>query len=62
MKTRIIDLTVGQLLELLNQNNLKLIVAPRESSLMINELNPNFEVELIDESKLGNTVEEKENA
>ena len=57
MKTRIIDLTVGQLLGLLNQNNLKLIVAPRESSLMINELNPNFEVELFSD-----TVEEKENA
>lgn len=45
MKIRIGELKLDEVIALLRQNELKLIVTKNQNELMVNEINPNFEIE-----------------
>ena len=45
MKIRIGELKLDEVIALLHQNELKLIVTKNQNELMVNEINPNFEIE-----------------
>ena len=55
MKIKLGELKLDQVIGLLHQNGLKLVIAENKNDLMINQINPNFEIEINEGS--GQTVE-----
>ena len=46
MKIKLGELKLNDVIAFLNQNNLKLVVVEHKNDLMVNEINPNFELEI----------------
>ena len=48
MKIKLGELKLNDVVNFLHQNNLKLVVVEHKNDLMVNEINPNFEIEIKD--------------
>lgn len=59
MKIRLGELKLDDAINLLHQNGLKLVISKNQNELMVNEINPNFEIE-VDEVNDESEVKENE--
>ena len=50
MKIKLGELKLNDVIAFLHQNNLKLIVIENKNDLMVNEINPNFELEIANDN------------
>ena len=46
MKIKLGELKLDDVISLLHQNKLKLVIVENKNELMVNQINPNFEIEI----------------